>query len=92
MSTYPGKFEGCGDDDGLGEILYDITMDGCCEELGDVESFGWYAKVDHDGRWFIVEENSQGFFDYTEYADEQTRENVWSTIEDEYASFSERDD
>jgi hypothetical protein len=82
----PGKFEGCDDQD-IGERLHEITMDGCCEDIGDVESLGWFAKVDIDNRLFIVSEDSQGFFDYTEYADEDERAEFWAGIEEDYAEY-----
>lgn len=88
MKRYPGKFEGCAEQD-IGEALYDLTMDGCCEDLGDVEGFGWFAVVDHAGRWFIVSEDSQGFFDYREFEAQAERDAEWNRIETEYAEYCE---
>jgi hypothetical protein len=40
--TGPGKFEAGGTVD---EWLHDQSMEGCDEELGDVEGFGWYGLL-----------------------------------------------
>jgi hypothetical protein len=87
MTTRLGKFEGCADGE-LGEVLHEITMDGCCDDCGDVESFGWFASVDYKGRWFIVSEDSQGFFDYREFDDDATRKAEWDRINAEWEEYS----
>jgi hypothetical protein len=87
---YPGKFEGCHEQD-IGEALHMSTLDGMQgEELGEVDGFGWFAKVDHQGRWFIVSEDSQGFFDYTEYDLETERDAAWSLLWDDYAEYCDK--
>jgi hypothetical protein len=87
MTTRLGKFESCGDSD-LGEVLHGITLDGCCEDCGDAESFGWFAVVDHGGRFFIVSEDSQGFFDYREFGDLNERAKEWDRINTEWEEYS----
>ena len=66
MKSYPGKFEGCFDQR-LGERLYNVTLDGWCdEEFGDVGFDGWHGLILRPNRRtsYVVHENSQGFFDY----------------------------
>ena len=65
-----GKFEGCTNQD-LGKALYDLSLDGCDEELGDAQGFGWYGlltdiNIYHPADYIVYEDN-QGFFDYVEY-------------------------
>ena len=65
---YPGKFEGCSDQE-LGENLYTLSLDGCDDELGDAESFGWYGLIKFDdGTWYIISEDNCGFFNYLNLA------------------------
>ena len=85
-TRYTGKFEGC-ESQSLGERLHEITLDGCCEELGDVQGFGWFAKVDLDGVFYVVSEDNNGFFDYASYPNEAERDDAWSLIEADYSNF-----
>lgn len=96
MSARRGKFETCADQD-LGERLYGITLDGGCDdELGDAETFGWFALIlgidTSDPRCFIVSTDAQGFFYYDEYASPSLANNVWSHLEREYETFTENAD
>ncbi len=61
----PGKFEGNASQE-LAEKLYDVTLDGYCDDLaGDVAEGGWFGLIlDFEGSSYIVEEDSQGFFTY----------------------------
>jgi hypothetical protein len=93
----PGKFEGCDDQD-LGEMLYGITQEGGCEaELGDGQDFGWYGLLVNvesptvSGLSYIVSEDSQGFFDYTEFTTEQLARQAWGKLEKEYEADCEAD-
>ena len=84
---YPGKFEGNGSRR-LAEALYNLTIDGLSTELGDVEGFGWYGLVARKhGSSYIVHEDSQGFFDYTEYATDREAKAEWKALEKEYDKF-----
>jgi len=94
----PGKFEGEGN---LGEWLYQQTMDGSNDELGDVEGFGWYGLllfskpvlVREDGedaytfQAAICSEGNTGFFSAETYDTEEEANDVWAKIEAEYAEF-----
>ena len=89
----PGKFEGNSDQD-LARVLYDLTLDGYDQALGDVQDFGWYGLILHvikgnlsKGRSYIVHEDSQGFFNYTEYKNKQSALVAWAKLESEYADF-----
>ncbi len=78
----PGKFEGNSDQD-LAERLHAVTLDGGCnEELGDVETFGWFGLIlDFEGRSFVVSEDSQGFFDIdSEHEDQASAQRAWGRI------------
>lgn len=47
----------------LAETLYSLTMDGACEDSGNVDApCGWFALVeDHEDEDYIVREDGQGF-------------------------------
>jgi hypothetical protein len=86
-----GKFEGNADQD-LAEFLYELSMVGCDEDLGEVDSFGWYGLLIHvygKGKMksYIVHEDSYGFFDYTEYNKESAL-TAWAKLEAEYEEFN----
>lgn len=94
--TNPGKFEGSANP-GLADHLYEITMDGMCdEELGDVDGFGWYGLILPEDSplplaataqtSYIVSEDSQGFFDYEEYATPALARKAWAKLEAEYTA------
>lgn len=103
----PGKFEG-NHSLSLSEKLHEITMDGCNEELGDVQGFGWYGLIlspfegeeierlplspMRKGPSFIVAEDSNGFFTYTEFDDEDAALQAWHSLEEEYSTFMEEEE
>lgn len=96
----PGKFGGCEDQD-LGERLYECAGDSSFwdEDLGEAETFGWYALMLNpfeypkgDERYYIVSEDSQGFFDYIEYETEKEAQADWAKLEKEYAEFTSKED
>ena len=87
MKRYPGKFEGCADQR-LGQALYNATMDGCNEDLGDIEGFGWYGLIKTHTTTYIVSEDGQGFFDYSAY-DHETGKAMWDALEAEYETYSQ---
>jgi hypothetical protein len=89
---YPGKFEGNEDQD-VAEILYDATMNGMQdEEVGDVQETGMWSGIFRgvevrDGELqdgfpggYIVQEDEQGFFTYTEFEDDEELEKSWEWI------------
>ena len=84
---YPGKFEGCADDR-LAEVLYQIAMDGCDSDCGDVSESGWYGLILHRGHGYIVSEDSQGFFTYDYYSmrglAQAEFDNIESSLAEEY--------
>ena len=98
----PGKFEG-NESLSLSEKLHEMVMDGWTnEELGDVQSFGWYGLLispfsneDKDipfdkvipGPSYIVHKDNNGFFDYTEFANEESARSSWAQLEIEYTHF-----
>ena len=81
---YPGKFEGCADDR-LGEVLYQLSLDGCDADCGDVETTGWYGLIIHREHGYIVSEDPQGFFDYAEYDTKEEAQAEYDRIEAEIA-------
>jgi hypothetical protein len=87
MKRYPGKFEGCADQR-LGEALYNVTLDGCNEDLGDVEGFGWYGLIKTHKNTYIVWEDSQGFFGYETFSHKDGAKE-WARLEAEYAEYCE---
>ena len=79
-----GKFEACGNYALLAQYLYENHD----EEIGDCETFGWYAK--HNGRikgvnvFAIINEDSQGFVTVDYFDDAEALYEAWDKIEAEY--------
>ncbi len=91
--SYPhlGKFEG---ELYATKYAYESTLDGCSEELGDSETFGWYAtfsdKIKGRGPFhIIVSENSQGFVSGTYYDTAEELAAAWQALETKYDQFCE---
>ena len=80
-----GKFQG-NDSEMLAKAVYNASMDGCCETLGDVETFGFYAYVPGKRNDYILNENSQGFV-YVEYGPPAKMQALWASIEKDYTEF-----
>jgi hypothetical protein len=101
----PGKFEGNEDQD-VAEVLYDATMNGMQdEEVGDVSETGMWSGIFRgvevrDGELqdgfpggYIVQEDEQGFFTYTEFDDDEELEKSWEWIlEQDKETRGEEDD
>ena len=86
-----GKFEGNADQD-LAEYLHKLSLDGCDEELGDVQNFGWYGLITHVAgigkmKSYIIHEDNYGFFDYTTYDTKASALEAWGNLESEYEDF-----
>jgi hypothetical protein len=85
-NRHPGKFEGNQDQE-LAARLYDISLYGCCESIGDVESFGFYTLIIDDGKGYIGYEDSQGFWTIMEYESVKDAEDNFARISSEYDDF-----
>jgi len=87
-----GKFEGNADE-GLAESLYEMSLDGSWQTLGDVHGFGWYALIaeGHDGdRWYVINEDSQGFVTIVAGPmDQIAAETEWDAIGSEYTDWED---
>ena len=67
--------------DDIGEKLNDISMNGFCDDTsGSVEYGLWSGKVNAEGMLAIIQEDDQGFFDYTLYASESELNQEWDRI------------
>ncbi len=99
-STGPGKFEATTD---LGEYLYELSLEsGHDDELGDSETFGWYALFDgveienengeQETIYAILKEDSQGFITVDEYDDHEILMEEWNNLQEEYEEFEEEGD
>lgn len=76
----PGKFAS-----ELDERVYEVSLDGSCEEFGDVQFGGHFTLVeDFEGYDWIVQEDSQGFIDVDRYPLGTHAEDVFRTQEWEY--------
>lgn len=84
---YPGKFEG-NRSQALAEVVYNITLDGCCDDLGDVEGYGYYAFVRGKRYGFIVSEDSNGFIS-VDHDPLPEAEAKWSRLQADYADWLE---
>jgi hypothetical protein len=86
LRPHPGKFEG-NESQMLAEIVYNASMEGCCEELGEVDGFGFYAFVKGKRYGFIMSEDSQGFVSVYYYTLSEARQK-WAAIEKEYEEWT----
>ena len=67
--------------DATGEKLNDISMNGFCDDTcGSVEYGLWSGKVNAEGMLAIIQEDDQGFFNYTLYDSEADMELDWLRI------------
>jgi hypothetical protein len=94
-----GKFQSLRD-----EVVYRATLHDLDDQLGDVQTFGWYGLLlGFYGNDYIVHEDSQGFVDVTCYpairedALGQTYRsaeagNAWCELWDEYEAWWGEDD
>jgi hypothetical protein len=82
---YPGKFEGCADQR-LEEALYNASLDGCDDDLGTEDGFGWFGLVKTHKNTYIVSTDSQGFFDYETFS-HKAGDKAWSRLADEYEAY-----
>ncbi len=80
-----GKFQG-NESEMIAKAVYNASMDGCCESLGESEGFGWYAYVSGKRYDFILNENSQGFV-YVEWGKPQEMIEKWERLEKDYAEW-----
>ena len=88
---HPGKFEG---ELYATRYAYEQTLDGCSDDLGEVDGFGWYArfsdKIKGRGPFHIIlQEDSQGFVYGTYYDTETDLDAAWADLETEYADYCE---
>jgi len=85
-----GKFEG-NHNCTFAKALYDAVLEGGTDdEVGDVQDFGWYGKVDlgdlnikesgNPVAGAIVHEDSSGFFTYSTYPRKDEFEQDWNEI------------
>jgi len=85
-ATVRGKFEG-NDSEWVAEVLYEFCANGAySEELGDVQTYGWAALIKGKRWWFIVDEDSNGFFDYTAF-EPQKAQKMWDSMLEDYEAF-----
>ena len=67
--------------DDIGEKLNDISMNGFCDDTcGDVDHGLWSGKINAEGMLAIIQEDSQGFFNYTLYDSESELNQAWDRI------------
>lgn len=85
LTPYPGKFEG-NESQLMAQAVYQASLDGTDEELGDVDNFGWYGLVKGKRYSFILSEDSQGFVtvNYGTHAEMKAQ---WDKIEKAYDEF-----
>jgi hypothetical protein len=84
MPRRPGKFEGIPEEIPA-EELYEIVLNGgAVDEIGSVDELGWYGLVEYKGRWYIVSEDAQGFFDADEFDSEREARKQWEEIVEAY--------
>ena len=82
-----GKFQG-NSSEMLAKAVYNASMDGCCETLGDDDTIGFYAYVQGKRHDYILKENSQGFV-YVEYGPPVEMKVKWAEIASWYAEYCE---
>lgn len=80
----PGRWEGF--DRRLAKALDDAIGTGCCEESGDVDGPGWFARVDRSGTGrggYIISVDSQGFHHAEPFATDRALNHAWANVERE---------
>lgn len=90
-----GQPQGCGKFScRADERIYRMTLDGCCETIGEADGFGFYAKVDGPILGLakggaILNEDGYGFVgvDYFDTPEDLAQE--WDNIEAEYREWGE---
>lgn len=61
------------------EVVHRASLDGCNDEIGSVEDFGWYGLLlDFYGTHYIIHEDSQGFIYVDEYRRLRTTVDGWT--------------
>lgn len=88
LNRQPGKFE-ANRSHAVARVVYDISLDGCCDDFGEADGFGYYAFVVGKRYGFIMCEDSNGFVsvDYYPLAEARRR---WEEIQDEYNDYMAR--
>ena len=74
----------------LAELLYEASLNGeLDEEIGSVDELGWYGRfIDRvDLFYYILNEDSQGFFSYEQYPTLPSLNEAWEEIEAMYLAF-----
>ncbi|MGL5936215.1 MAG: hypothetical protein ACRCZI_11415 [Cetobacterium sp.] len=84
----PGKFEG-NRSQLLAQVIYQASLDGANDELGDTDGFGFYALVQGKRYAFILCEDTQGFVS-VQYGDKSKMMRMWAELETEYYDWVER--
>ena len=85
------------------EEFNEVAGEDTTEELGDVQTFGWYGfsvffpplYVEEDDATVaaaIIHEDNYGFRDADPYKTEEEAQKVWANIQDDYSVFLEEDD
>lgn len=87
QKRYPGKFEG-NQSQLVARVVYNNTLDGCCEDVGEADGFGYYARIEGKQHTFILSEDSQGFV-YVTWYDKQEGAKKWGAILSAYETFCE---
>ncbi len=57
------------------------------EEIGSVEELGWYALAEFNGKWYILEQTSDGSKYTWPYDTEEKARIGWAIIEQDYELF-----
>lgn len=82
-----GRWQGT--DCRLAKALDDAMADGCCDECGDVDGPGYFARVpfSHRPGGYIVEVTTYGFHDAIRYDDAAEFDAAWKRLETLCAEF-----
>jgi hypothetical protein len=87
--TIKGKFEG-NYSEWVAQVLDDVCGNsGYDESFGDTNDWGWYALIKGKRYWFIVDEDSYGFFNYQEFDNKKEATEVWESLLDAYDEWLE---
>ena len=79
----PGKYEG-NRSQLVARVIDNLVGNGFADaELGDVDTFGYYAMVVGKRNTYLLSQDSQGFV-FVDYGDHQTCKERWAEIEAEY--------
>lgn len=82
------------------DAMWEVSMDGGCDEIGSVDELGWYGRIDFDDAeqadsgfaGCILSQDSNGFKNCDWHDSREALDATWADIEAEYEAYYESAD